>query len=256
MMKTMQIIDLIAIKVFYNLKAEVAQTYLSYIWWILEPAMYMAMFYVIFGVMLQQENQGFVFFLLTGLVPWLWFAKSITNSSMSIVHSSTLVQQVAISKSFFPTIVIFQDFVKQLLVLSLLLVLLAVSGFISVTWLYLPVVVLVQLLFTWAVALWVAMLIPFAEDLRYIVATGLQLLMFASGIFYSTEDVVMPEYQFIFMLNPIANLIEQYRSLLIEAQTPDMISLLLITLVSTGAMWIAQIIYFRVDYRYPRIVLE
>ena len=83
--------QLVAVKIAFNLRAEVSVYYLSYAWWVLEPIMYMAVFYVVFGIFLARGTQDYVPFLLTGLVPWLWFAKTIGNSTLAIVSAKSLI---------------------------------------------------------------------------------------------------------------------------------------------------------------------
>ena len=93
---------LVIVKVWFNLRTEAAQHRLSYAWWILEPVLHMGAFYLIFKILLQRGTENFVAFLLCGLVPWLWFAKSVTNSCQSIIQGKGIISQAFIPKAFFP----------------------------------------------------------------------------------------------------------------------------------------------------------
>ena len=83
--------NLVKFKVAANLKVEVSRYYLNWAWWVLEPAMTMMVFYVIFGIMLKQGTENYVAFLLTGITPWIWFNRSIMNSSRSIYQMASLI---------------------------------------------------------------------------------------------------------------------------------------------------------------------
>ena len=108
--------QLVIIKVRFNLRSEAAQSYLSYAWWVLEPLLMMVVFYIVFKILLQRGTEDFVNFLLCGIVPWLWFAKCINQSGMSIVQGRGLISQVYLPKTFFPLVLVGQNSMKQVIV--------------------------------------------------------------------------------------------------------------------------------------------
>lgn len=248
-------IQLIAIKVSANLQAEVSRHYLSYLWWILEPLMHMLIFYIVFGTLLKRGTENFLAYLLTGLIPWTWFSRTISNSMMSIIQGRGLMMQVHLPKIILPTIVIFQDFVKQTIVMALLLVFLWLYGIpLNIHWAALPLVILTQLVFICACSFFVASVIPFVPDLQFLVGAGLQMLMFCSGIFYNTK-VIPPKYREYFFMNPMANLISNYRNIFLYNQWPDTQSLLLIFQLSLLSVLVLFLILRKLDYIYPRVVI-
>lgn len=225
-MKLQRFCRLLAVKVRLNLRAEVANSYLNYAWWVLEPSMQMAVYYVVFGILLQQRSGDFVTFLLCGVVPMLWFTRTVSNASLSILQGKALINQVAIPKAFFPLLVVFQDLAKNAVVFALFLLFLVIYGSdIHLTWLWLLPIFLVQLALVCSMAMLVAFCIPFARDLQYVVNTGLTLLTFASGVFYSYEELLLPEHRQLFLLNPMANLIASYRMALLDGVTPRIVDL-------------------------------
>ena len=256
-MKRYQFIELVFEKVKLNLRAEARKTYLSFGWWFLEPILYIGVFYVVFAVFLATRTENFLVFLCCGNIPFVWFSRSVSNSAQSIVLGRSLMNQVQIPKVFFPAVVVMQDLFKALLVFAVLLLFVYFIGFTpTIAWLSLPLLILAQLVLICAVALFVSMIIPFLPDLRFIVATVLQLLMFASGIFYSYEDVILPEHRSLFLLNPVANLIRMYREVLMAGQWPDWLDLGLIILVSLLAIAVLLVVMKKLDSTYPRLVLQ
>lgn len=248
-------IQLVVIKVFANLQAEVSRHYLNYLWWVFEPLLHMLVFYVVFGLLLQRGTENFVAYLLTGLIPWLWFNKSISNSMMSIVQGRGLMMQVHLPKIILPTIVIFQDFVKQMIVMALLILFLWLYGIpLNIHWTALPFIMLTQLFFICACSYFVASLIPFLPDLKFLVVAGLQMMMFCSGVFYST-DIIPPQYRQLFFMNPMANLIGNYRNIFLYGLWPDWPALLLIFSLSLVFILIMFLMIKKLDYIYPRVVL-
>jgi len=249
--------QLVAVKVRFNLRSEAAQSYLSYAWWLLEPLLFMLVFYVVFKILLHRGTEDFVSFLLCGIVPWLWFQKSVTNSGASIVGGRGLISQVYLPKIFFPTVVIGQDFVKQFFVFSLLLAYLAFQGNTpGLNWLWLVPLVLAQLFLIMAVSFVFAFFIPFANDIKYLVDAGLRMMMFASGVFYSYEDVLLPKHRSLFLLNPMANLITSYRRVLLEDAAPMVNSLVAISACSILVIALMYLVMRRYDNTLTRLALE
>ena len=114
--------DLILYKTLADLRAEAARTYIGFLWWVLDPLIFMAIFYVVFGLLLRRSTPDFVPFLLIGLVSWRWFQNTITHSATSILGGRSLMQQVYVPKIIFPLVIILTDLVKFGLVLMLLLI--------------------------------------------------------------------------------------------------------------------------------------
>jgi lipopolysaccharide transport system permease protein len=246
---------LVLIKIRFNLRSESAKSTLSYSWWVLEPLLQMAVYYVIFGVLLARGTEDFVAFLLCGLVPWLWFSRSVSNSSLSIVQGRGIINQTYIPKAFFPLVVIGQDALKQLVVLVLLMVFLLLYGFtVSASWLWIVPILATQLLFIAAASLLVSFLVPFALDLVYLINTGLIMLMFGSGVFYSYEQLINPAYRELFLLNPMANIIVNYRMVLMEGRSPMILSLLTIAGLSILIIFVMHRVMRRYDNQLTRVV--
>jgi lipopolysaccharide transport system permease protein len=102
----------------------------------------------------------------------------------------------------------------------------------------------------------VAFVVPFARDLRYLIDAGLKMMMFGSGIFYSYKDVLLPEHREIFLMNPMANLIVNYRRVLMEDTVPMTGSLVVIALVSILVILLMSRVMKRHNNTLTRLALE
>ena len=256
-MKLSHFLRLVFVKVWFNLRSEAAQHRLSYTWWILEPALHMGVFYLIFKVLLQRGTPDFVAFLLCGLVPWLWFAKSVSNSSQSIIQGRGIIGQAFIPKAFFPLAAVSQDTVKQSVVFLLLFLYVFATGFpLTSNWLWLLPIIITQFLLILAVSFLVAFIVPFVRDFRYLVATGLTLGMLGSGVFFSYPQVVSPQNRDLFLLNPMANLLVNYRLVLLHGETPLILSLAVISTISLAILALVFFLLRRFDNILTRSVVE
>ncbi|MFI8746537.1 ABC transporter permease [Pseudomonas sp. NPDC077186] len=240
--------------VYSDLRTEIARRFLGFLWWIIEPVMYMAVFYVVFGLALRQGGPDYVPFLLCGMIAWKWFDGSVRQASLSIPMNAGLVQQIYVPKSLFALIQILSNTFKFAIVLLLLLGFLLVTGKTpGPEWLGLLPVILTQLLLIVAVGLLLAAIIPFAQDLKLVVDNLLMLMMFMSGIFFSADQV--PENMRVaFEYNPMVLLIGAYRDILLHSQWPQWSSLGYCVTLSLPILAVALLTLARNERRYPKLL--
>ncbi|MDM8547028.1 ABC transporter permease [Candidatus Venteria ishoeyi] len=246
--------ELVLYKTYADLKAESERTYLGFLWWVFEPILFMGVFYVIFGLLMKRGTEDFVPFLLIGLTTWQWLKSCISHGALSITNGRHLMQRVHLPKVIFPIVVILTDSVKFVFIFVLLLIFLWLSGYTpNLNYWALPLVLFTQLLVIIAVTLLEAAIVPFVPDLRFVIETVLHALFFLTGIFFNAADIVPEEFKFYFYLNPMANLIEDYRNILMYDRLPDFSSLAVIAACSLFTIWLAVRIIKRYEYVYPRI---
>ena len=224
-------------------------------WWIFEPIMYMSVFYVFFGILLGRNTDNFVPFLLIGLTAWQWFKSCLSHGAETILGAHFLICQVYLPKVIFPIILILTDTVKFLFIFILLLLFLWLYGY-SIGWAYLalPLLLLVQLIFTTALTFFLAAIIPFIPDLRFVIENLLLAVFFMSGIIINA-DIIPEAYRQYYYLNPLVNIVESYRQILMFNNFPDSSTLLIILGLSFVGLWLATLLISRFEYIYPKIMV-
>ena len=253
---TQRHLELILFKAYANLRSEAARTYLSFMWWIIDPILSMAVYYVVFALLFQRGTQDYVPFLLIGLITWQWFTNTINHGMTTIQGNTKLMNQVHLPKVVFPSIVIVMDTFKFSIVFLLVLLFLWVYGFdVGVAYLALPLILGVQFLLTTALTYLLAAIIPFLPDFQFLVKTTLRLIFFLTGIFFEGSKIP-PEYQSYFYANPMATLIEDYRNVLMHNMWPDWQALGIICLYSAIGLYGAYRLIGRFDYVYPRVIMQ
>jgi lipopolysaccharide transport system permease protein len=248
-------LELIWYKSLAELRAEAARAYLGFLWWIIEPVIYMAAFYVVFVLVFDRGAPDFVPGMLCGLVVWKWFASTILVSSNTIGANAALMEQVYLPKYLFPAIVIVINTLKFLAVFAVLLIFLVVYGIGPYeSWLSLPVVMLIQSLLISAIAGLFSAIVPFMPDFRLLLDNFLMLLFFLSGIFFNINSV-SEKLQFVLRLNPMAVIIESYRTVLIKGQWPDGRHLAFVLVFSVIGIWLVGLVFRHYDRIYPKVLV-
>ncbi len=246
--------NLVLHKAYADFRAEAERTYLGVIWWVLEPLINMAIYYLVFGVFLGAGRENFVPYLLTGLVVWRFFDTTVNRAARSILANMNLVRQTAFHKIIFPLIAVCTCSFEFLFSLGLLFTVLFIYGFWPTVYLLLvPVLLLVLLLLTLAVSLPLAALVPFVPDLMKPVQYGLRLAFYMSGIMYYVSDLP-PKAQALLQWNPALHIIEAFRAVLMYQEWPDFNMLLLVSGASLVLIAAGVYINSRFDPLYAKRV--
>lgn len=237
-----------------GLRAEASRGYLGVLWWILEPLMYMSVFYVVFAHLLHRGDESFIVFLLTGLIVWKWFHATINTGANSLINNANLMKQVYLPKIVFPLTIITTNTFKFLIILSIFLIFLQFTPTKpTITWTLLPVLVSLQLLLILGFASLLAAIMPFFPDLKMILDNVLMMFLFLSGIFFDVTQLPASIQRYL-LLNPMANLIVMYREILLDGSVPDLGRLMFIFLLSLFFLLIALLLFRRFDRVYPKII--
>ena len=184
-MQAMNYYDILVYSVYSDLRTEVSRRFFGFLWWILEPLMYMATFYLVFGVALGQGDDQFASFLLAGMVIWKWFDGSVRLASTSICNAYGLSQQIHLPKVIYVLIPLLSNTFKFVIIFLLLIGFLIGSESLrtEALWALIPVL-LCQFYFTFCLSVFFASLLPFFQDLRQVIDNFMLMLMFMSGVFY------------------------------------------------------------------------
>lgn len=228
------------------LKADASKFFLGYIWWVLEPLLYVGVFYVVFNVILDSGRADFLVFLMCGKLPFVWFSKSVNQAANGIVLSTGLIGRLDVPKSLFPMAIIQQCTYKQTAVFALLIAVVLAHGYSpGPSWFSLLPVALVNYLMIVACALLGSVLVCYARDFSLVISLGMIFLLFTSGIFWDVRALPDPAMtDTVLSVNPLAFILDAYRQILMANSQPDWAQLAWIGVVFT-ALIAATLVYMQ-----------
>lgn len=216
-MKILDFIILVDTKAKMALKAEASKLYLSFLWWIIEPILFVLAFYFVFGVLLKSRQEDFLLFLMCAKIPYMWFSKAVTTASGSIVGNRGIISQIDIPKTIFPYASIQISLYKETPVFLLLFSMCFYYGYMpTIEWLWLIPLFLVTYLMIVAFGLLTAILVCYADDVRMLISMAMLFLMFTSGIFFDISDIHQPLQGYLLTYNPLAFLCDGFRKILMH----------------------------------------
>ncbi|RME60646.1 ABC transporter permease, partial [Candidatus Parcubacteria bacterium] len=215
---------------------------------------YLGAFYVLSTIVLHRGGEGAVSFLLVGLVVWKWFMQAIPQCGSSILINAGLIKQVYLPKWVLPASALCTNTIKFFILFAILLLYLILVGHgITIKWLSLPILMMIQFVTMVAIGGVLAAITPFFPDLRLIVGNSLLLLFFLSGIFFDIDSVESDMKEFLY-LNPMAGIIIAYRDVLLRAEWPDWNMLGMIASVSLMGGWVAWRLLDKYDRVYAKVI--
>lgn len=227
-MPLMQYFRMVDIMARMALRADATKFFFGYIWWVLEPLLYVGVLYIVFSWILVSRQPDFLIFLMTGKLAFVWFSKSIVQAGPSIINGKGLVGRINVPKTLFPMAVVQEGLYRQISVFALLFVVLLLSGYpVTATWLYLIPLVIVNYIMILACAFIASCAVCMVRDFNPLISLAMIFLMFTSGIFWDIRGLDDPyKTELLLAVNPLAFVLDGYRQILMYETPPDMLHLL------------------------------
>lgn len=200
-----------------QLKSEVSNSYLDWMWWILEPFCNMIIYTVIFGAVFHAAEKNFPIFVFIGVSIWGFFSKMINQSVKLIKNNKSVVTKVYVPKQILLLCTMYVNGFKMLVSLAVIALMMLVFR-IQVGWhlLYVMPGLGLLLILTYGICCFLMHYGVYVEDLQYIVEILLKMAMYFTGIFYSIPKRIPAPYGDILnAANPIAYIISTLRNGLI-----------------------------------------
>jgi lipopolysaccharide transport system permease protein len=238
--------ELLYFLVWRDLKVRYKQTSIGAFWAVLQPLLLMAVFTVFLGRLAKLPSSGAPYALLTytALVPWTMFSQALSQSSESLLKSTSLVEKVYFPRILLPLGAALSFVLDFLIAFCLLIVLMAIYGIHPTPRaLLVPVFSVFAFFAALSVGIGLSALNVRYRDVRYAVPFLVQLLLFVSPIAYSTT--VVPEgWRDVYALNPLVGVVEGFRwSLLHVGPAPGVMTA--VSAAMTLALLVAGVVYFQ-----------
>lgn len=227
-----------------ELRARYRASVLGFLWTFLNPTLQMLVYTLLFSVYMRQNIEHYAYFLFVGLLPWTWFASSITGCATSISDRRDLLTKVRFPAQVLPATVILTNLINYLLSIPLVLALGAFFG-VWPSWhlLALPAVLFVQLLFTVALGYLVSALNVRFRDLQFVVANLTMLWFFLTPILYPLEIVPVRYRPLLHYGNPVAVLVNAYQAIFVRHALPEFAELGYLALGAAALLWFTALIF-------------
>lgn len=239
-----------------NIRARYQQSALGWLWAVFQPAAQVALFTVIFSVFVPIDTGDVPYpvFSYIAIAPWTLLAASVTDMSQALVANMNLVTKIYFPREVLPIAAMLarlMDFGVAVILLVILMLVYKVPFF-PLSLLYLPLILLIQLLLIMGLGLASSAANVFFRDVQSLLTLGIQLWFYASPIIYPMS-MVPDRLRHFYFLNPMAGVLESYRDVLLNNRVPGdylVYSLVISLLIFVVGYWFFK----RVEFLFADIV--
>lgn len=205
--------DTIKILTISDLKLKYASSRLGFFWSILEPLLLIAVYSLVFPLILHVKFYDWVLFFLAGFIPFRFFDRGIRSITSSLVRNRNILNRVNIPSIIIPISITLSESISFFLESILFFGIILLAGVRPTPFLLLfPVLFLVELFIILGFGFYLCISYVKLRDLDYILNVVFQALMFLTPIVYKLE-MIPPIYRRVYLLNPLARMVLMYQSI-------------------------------------------
>ena len=234
-----------------NVKKEIRGKYkgswLGIIWTFLNPLLMLAVYAFVFPYILRVDVENYTIFMIVALIPWNFFTTAIQSGTGSVVANGNILKKVYFPREIIPISITTSQSVNFLITCIIMAVFIIFSGVgFSVHALLFPLLVLIQYILILGLTFILSALTVFVRDIDHFVSVILMLGFYATPIVYQGE-MLPKKFQIFLKLNPMAQLVEAYRSILYYHRMPDMTMLVIWGLGSIALLVVGYLIFKKLE---------
>lgn len=239
-----------------DLKAEVSNSFLDWMWWLIEPFCMMLIYTVMFGVVFDAAEQYFPIFIFIGITMWSFFTRGITGSVEMVRANRGIVTRIYLPKYILLFSKLMVNGFKMLVSFAVIAVMLVVFR-VKITGNILAMLPILAVLFliTFGIGSILMHYGVYVNDLSYITGILLTMMMYLTGTFYDIgKRIPEPIGPILEKSNPIAFLIAEMRNVVLYGQTLNWKLLLVWCAISVLFVWIGVVIIYHNENSYVKII--
>jgi len=233
--------DLVFLLAVHDVRNKHIRSALGLVWALLYPILFIGVYFFLFTVVFKirfGEGIGgieFFIYMLSGFVAWLILAEVVSTSSTLVNENQSLFVKIVFPVELLSAKQVLVCFVSQLPALIVVLGLNAARGHASVSWLLIPVLLVLQGMMLLGVSWLVSVVAVFLKDIERILSLFLMLGVFATPIFY-TMDNLGPRFKAVMAFNPLVYLIRPYQQIIYYGEFPDLLDMGLLVIIAVVSL--------------------
>lgn len=236
-----------------NLKLKYRQSAFGYFWTLLIPLSQIGVYYFVYDVILDIQVPNYLAYIVSGILPWVFFSASVNESLDSLVSGYHLLTHAPIPIQLFPAASTFANFSNFMISIGLVYIVVALTSTTPMTLWAVMVIPLSMLLlvFTYSFAFLLACMFVFLRDIKHLINIIMQLWLYVTPILY-IETMIPTEFRWIAWVNPIHGYFVGIRQCLFEPSISNFNPIINFILWTAGTLLFAE----WVRSRYSHLLIE
>lgn len=239
--------ELLKTNVHKEIRGKYKGSILGVLWSFLNPLLMVAVYAIVFPYIMRMTQDNYLVFLITGVIPWVFFTAVVTSGCNCVWINGGIIKKVYFPRVILPLSVVTAALINFLISCVIILIFVFFSGIgFSINILWLPVIALIQSAFSLGLLLALSAINVYVKDIEYLVQFLMNLAFYATPIIYNAA--MFPEqYRWILYLNPMAHIIDAYRSIFYYKAMPNLHHLLIVGIGSFIVLIIGYTIFKKLE---------
>ena len=216
----------------------------------LNPLLQIAVYAIVFPLIMRSNLPNYTVFLCCGLIPWNFFSTATSRTSFTMIENGNIIKKVYFPREILPLSVVTSEAINFIISTIIILVFVLAYGMgLSKYIIFYPLILLVQYFLLIGISFIVSSVTVYFRDLQHFIGIALQLLFYATPIVYA-PDSIPQNFQWILQFNPMTYIINGYRDIFYYQQMPDFASLGLVLLISIALTIVGYLIFKKLQKRF------
>lgn len=238
-----------------NVKKEIRGKYkgsfLGVLWSFINPLLQVAVYAIVFPYLMSNKGEdNYLIYLVTGIIPWTFFTNAIIQGITSIRYNAGILKKVYFPREILPISVVLSGLINFLISCVIIFIFLIVSKT-GLSWhiIYLPIVALLQTVFSLGLVFALSAINVYIKDAEYIVTFIINMLFYGTPILYKVNNFSnAPEILVkLVNINPLTQFMYAYRNIFMYHESPDINSLLGLAVLSVAVMIVGYAVFKKLE---------
>lgn len=227
---------------------------LGFLWTLLNPLFMLLVYSVVFQFVFKNDVENYPIYLFICLMPWNCFQNSIFMGTSCVSNNASILKKVYFPREILPIATVISNMINYLFSAVIIFIALLVSG-VGISWsaLFLPVILLIQAVFTLGLIFLLSSVNVYLRDVQYMMNPIMMIWMYATPILYSVT-MVPEKFRSIYMWNPMTRLMLAYQDILYNKTLPELSSLGITVVVAIVTLVIGYLVFARLQRRFAEEV--
>ena len=239
--------ELLKTNVHKEIRGKYKGSFLGVIWSFLNPLLMVAVYAIVFPYLMRMQMDNYLIFLITGVIPWIFFTSVVTTGCNCVWTNGGIIKKVYFPREILPISVVLAALINFLISCIIILIFVIFGGVgLSFHLLWLPIIAIIQSALSLGILFILSAINVYVRDIEYVVQFIMNLVFYATPIIYNVS--MFPQrFRWILYLNPMAHLIDAYRSIFYYKQMPNVSSLILMSIISFIVLVCGYLIFKKLE---------
>lgn len=233
-----------------DIRGKYKSSILGVIWSFLNPLLQLAVYAIVFPLIMKSNIPNYTVFVCCGLIPWTFFSTAISRTSFVMIENANIIKKVYFPREILPISIVTSEMVNFIISTVIILAFVMAYG-IGFSWyiVFYPVILIIQYILLIGISLLVSSITVYIRDLQHFIGILLQLLFYATPIVYGL-DIIPESFRWILKINPMSYIIDGYRSIFYYQKMPDFVGFGIVLAISVILCIIGYLVFNKLQKRF------